>query len=104
MLEEQGYRVIVAGSGADAIESARRHDGALDLLLTDVVMPGMGGRGLWEALTKVRPAMKAIFMSGYSDEAMLHHGILPAGTGFLQKPFAAYTLARKVRETLERHP
>jgi FixJ family two-component response regulator len=72
-------------------------------MLTDVVMPEMGGREVAERLTVLRPATKVLFMSGYTDSAIVHHGLLDAGTAFLQKPFSATVLVRKVRAILDVH-
>ena len=74
---------------------------AVDLLLTDVVMPEMSGRELAEKFARLKPHAKVLFMSGYTDDAIIHHGVLRAGTSYLQKPFSPDTLARKVREVLD---
>src|SRR5262249_17851815 len=102
MLESQGYRVIPAPSGPEALGAAERHEGAIDLLLTDVVMPGMGGRELAERLTATRPRLRLMFMSGYTDDAVIRHGVLERNTAFIQKPFRPEALAQKVREVLDR--
>ena len=101
LLRLKGYRVLSAGSPSDAVAIARRHEDAIDLLLTDVIMPGMNGRELARLLAEGRPAMKVLYMSGYADAAMSQHGILPPGTAFLSKPFTPEVLARKVREVLD---
>ncbi|MGA7104802.1 MAG: response regulator [Candidatus Deferrimicrobiaceae bacterium] len=80
---------------------SERHKGPIHLLITDVVMPGMTGPELAGRLTARRPAMKVLFMSGYTDDAILHHGVLEPGTEFLQKPFAAGSLGGKVRHMLD---
>jgi nitrogen-specific signal transduction histidine kinase/CheY-like chemotaxis protein len=100
VLEGAGYRVLEASSGFEALRVSAGHNGSLDLLLTDVVMPGMSGRELSERLAPVRPAMKVLYMSGHTDDAIFHHGVTQAGTGFLQKPFTPDALERRVRELL----
>jgi PAS domain S-box-containing protein len=102
ILERQGYRLLAAGTGEEAIQLATHHDGALDLLLTDVVMPGMSGRELAERLTAERPGLGVLFMSGYTEDDVLRRGIFETGTSFLGKPFTPDVLARRVREVLER--
>ena len=101
MLETLGYRVTAAGNGAEALEVAAAHQGQIDLLLTDVVMPRSGGRELAERLTEARPGLRVIFMSGYTADTMLRQGIADTGRPFLQKPFTAQQFARKIRETLD---
>jgi PAS domain S-box-containing protein len=102
ILAENGYEVLEARSGAAALERAGRHPGRIDLVLTDVVMPGMSGRELAEKLAETRPAPRVIFMSGYTDEAVVRHGVLAEGTAFIQKPFQLVTLLSKVRDVLDR--
>ncbi len=102
ILEELGYRVIEAPSSEKALEQARHLEGSIHLLLTDVVMPGMSGRELWERLSPSRPECRVLFMSGYTDDAILQHGVLESEAGFLSKPFSSATLARKVRQVLDR--
>jgi len=101
VLEQAGYRVLAAEGGAQALELARGHSGVIDLLLTDVVMPEMSGREVVRRLLQERPAVRVLYMSGYSDEAVAQHGVLDAGTSFIAKPFTPTTLATKVREVLE---
>ena len=88
--------------GALAGELARSHDGTIHLLLTDVVMPGMTGRALAQALTAERPDVRVLYVSGYTDDAVVRHGILELGVPYLQKPFTPDALALKVREVLDR--
>jgi PAS domain S-box-containing protein len=95
-----GYTVLAAGSGKEALSAASEHVGHIDLLITDLVMPKMSGRQLAQMLGSLRPDLKTICMSGYSDDAVLRHGIPELGATFLQKPFSLGTLARKVRDTL----
>jgi two-component system cell cycle sensor histidine kinase/response regulator CckA len=104
MLETQGYRVIEAANGVDAIEVARAHSGSIDLLLTDVVMPWVGGRELSERLAESHPGLRVIFMSGYTADTILRQGIAETGRPFLQKPFTAKQFVRKIRETLDARP
>ncbi|HJQ23668.1 MAG TPA: PAS domain S-box protein [Blastocatellia bacterium] len=101
VLEGYGYRVLEAGNGGAAFSACVGHDGPIHLLITDVVMPGMGGRDLANRLSRLRPEMKVLFMSGYTDDAIVHHGVLEAGIPFIQKPFSPDDLARKVREVLD---
>ncbi len=100
-LETVGYRVLTAGDGEEGLAVAAGHSGAIDLLLTDVVMPKMSGRVLAQAIVKARPTTMVLYMSGYTGDAIVHHGVLDAGTSFLAKPFTADQLARKVREVLQ---
>ena len=102
MLQSLGYRVHSAGRPDDAIRIAEMAEGRIDALITDVVMPGIGGRQLVEQLWLLRPDLRVIFMSGYTDDAMLRHGVTHADVSFLQKPFTKKTLARKLREVLDR--
>ena len=101
ILEGRGYRVLVAASGPEALRLAEHQAGGIDLLVTDVVMPGMSGRELGLLLGPARPRMKVLYVSGYTDESIVHHGVLEPGVAFMQKPFSAEGLARKVREVLD---
>jgi two-component system cell cycle sensor histidine kinase/response regulator CckA len=100
-LEEAGFRVMSAGSGEEALEVAARFGTIFDLLLTDVIMPGMNGRALAEELLPRQPDMKVLYMSGYTDTFITGHGVLDPGTYLLHKPFTDEVLIRKVREVLD---
>src|ERR1022692_1505641 len=100
VLAGRGYHVLEAVRGEEAIRMAKEHKGRIHLLLADVVMPEMSGPQALEQIRARYPNMKVLFMSGYTDEAMVHHGILDSGVPFLQTPFLPETLARKVREVL----
>jgi PAS domain S-box-containing protein len=100
-LEAQGYTVLEARHGVEALAVARQHSGPLDLLITDVVMPQMGGGELAQRLVAERPGLRVVFMSGYTDDAVVRQGVFEATSAFLQKPFAIGVLARKVREVLD---
>jgi PAS domain S-box-containing protein len=110
MLEARGYPVLVAASGLEALHLAReletlrlaeQHRQTIDLLVTDVVMPGMSGRDVALLLAPAFPKMKVLYLSGYTDESIVHHGVLEPGIAFLQKPFTSEALARKVRDVLD---
>jgi two-component system cell cycle sensor histidine kinase/response regulator CckA len=101
VLEKSGYAVLEAGSAEDAQSIVASHAGAIDLLLTDSVMPGMSGPDLARTLRSERPELRVLFMSGYTDDAIVRHGLLTASEAFLQKPFTPEGLARKVREVLD---
>ncbi len=101
-LSSLGYTVLGASSGQQALSIASEYKEQIDLLITDVVMPQMSGRELSQTLGSLHPSLKTIHMSGYTDDAVLRHGIKDMDTSFLQKPFNLSTLARKVRETLGR--
>ncbi len=100
-LESCGYKVIDADNGVEALALCEDGKLKIDLLLTDVVMPQMGGRELAEKLMQKFPKIRVLFTSGYTDDAVVRHGIIAKGTNFLQKPFSLDALARKVRETLD---
>ena len=104
ILESLGYHVLEAASGEKALEVARAHVGEIHLVATDVIMPGMSGRVLWDRLRPLRPRTRVLFVSGYTDDAIAPHGVLESGTAFLQKPFTPHGLAEKVREALDASP
>jgi two-component system cell cycle sensor histidine kinase/response regulator CckA len=101
-LRRRGYRVLEATNGETALEIAAGFEGHIGLLLTDVVMPGLSGRALADRLAPTRPGTRVLFMSGYTDDAIVQHGVLEPGLSFLQKPFTPDVLAQKVREVLDR--
>ena len=99
-LQAQGYRVLEAEQPEAGLALARAHRGAIDLLLTDVIMPHMNGRELYQRLAQERSDLKVLYMSGYTDDVIIHHGVLEDGVAFLQKPFAIRSLLQKVRAVL----
>ena len=101
-LKENGYRVLAAADGSEAQKAAAQFSDPIHLLLTDVVMPGINGRVLAERLAPSQPAMKVLYMSGYTDNFIAGHGVLEEGVHLLHKPFTEETLMRKVRELLDR--
>ncbi len=101
VLEQSGYRVLDASDGEEALSIAKAHAGHIQMLITDVVLPGMGGRIVAERLRAVRPDIRVLYMSGYTDDAVIRHGILQSETAFIQKPFTPAMLAGKVREVLD---
>jgi two-component system sensor histidine kinase EvgS len=102
MLERQKYIVLEAATPGRAVEIAREHGGAIDLLITDVIMPEMNGRDLANELQVLYPRLKVLFMSGYTASVIAHRGVLDEGVNFIQKPFSNHGLAVKVREVLTR--
>jgi len=101
VLAAYGYRVLEAEDGSMTLSVSAHHEGPIHLLLTDVVMPKMSGRELADRLAESRPEIKVLYMSGYTDESIVHHGVLDAGIPFIQKPFEPEALVRKVRELLD---
>jgi PAS domain S-box-containing protein len=101
LLERQGYTVLAAANAEEAQQLFTKHP-SIDLLLTDVVMPGASGPDLVSQLVEQRPTLKVIYMSGYTDEAIVHHGVLDSGIEFLAKPFSSETLSRKIHDVLDR--
>jgi two-component system cell cycle sensor histidine kinase/response regulator CckA len=100
ILRRHGYTVLEAASPRDALARCAEHEGEIELLLTDVVMPQMSGPELARRLAALRPTMKVLCMSGYTDDSKVRHGIVSANIAYLQKPFTQESLARKVREVL----
>ena len=96
-----GYTVLSASSGREALELNDQYPGTIHLLLTDVVMPKMNGRELADRIQVPRPEIAVLYMSGYTDNAIVHHGVLDPGTNFVAKPINAGVLARKVRAVLD---
>jgi PAS domain S-box-containing protein len=103
-LENQGYTVLEAADGAVATQICVAHEGIIHLLLTDVIMPGMNGRELAKRVSEIRPNIKVLYMSGYTENAIGHNGTLDAGVTLLQKPFTLHALKAKVREVLDQKP
>lgn len=101
VLQQQGYKVLVASNGREALELVKNHHEPLDLLVTDVVMPELGGPELAHALCPRYPDIKVLFVSGHTDDAMVRHGLVQDEVAFLQKPFSPLTLVKKVREVLD---
>jgi len=99
-LNNSGYPVLRAGDGNEALRVSDEHEGPIHLVLTDVIMPGMGGRELANRLKEIRPDTKILYMSGYTDNAIVHHGVLEKGLSFIQKPFTSQGLRKKIREVL----
>jgi CheY-like chemotaxis protein len=101
LLEWHGYTVLEARNGAEALTVYEAHEGNIDLVLTDVVMPEMGGHELVQQLRARRPDLRVLFMSGYAERALTSNGSIPVGTGYLEKPFTVETLMRRLREVLD---
>jgi DNA-binding response OmpR family regulator len=101
ILENAGFRVLPAPNGAEALLIAEQYPDGIDLLLTDVVMPEMSGRELAQKVAGLNGAIKVLFTSGYTDNAIVHHGVLDAGARFIQKPFSSADLTHKVRDVLD---
>lgn len=102
ILRDRGYTVLEAAQGTDAINVARQFSGPIDLILTDIIMPGMSGKDLVTQIEGTRPGIKTLYVSGYTDEVIVHHGILDSNTDFLQKPYSVESLTHKVWEVLNR--
>jgi CheY-like chemotaxis protein len=105
VLKAQGYEVLTAPNGQDALRVAREHKGEpIALVVTDVIMPRMGGKVMAEWLKTSYPDLKVLFTSGYTEDAIAHHGVLDEGVEFLPKPYSPSSLSRKVRELLDATP
>jgi CheY-like chemotaxis protein len=100
-LRSHGYNVLSAPHGPAALELLQRHDGPIQLLLTDVVMPQMSGKDLADAVTRRHPSARVLYMTGYTEDTIVHHGVLDNGVSLLQKPFTPAGMARRVREVLD---
>lgn len=98
-----GYSVLTASGGTEAIQTLEHYDGRVDLLVTDVVMPGMNGRDLSGQLLKIQPNMKVLFVSGYSEDVIAHHGVVDQKLNFIGKPYSAMSLGEKIRQVLEKN-
>jgi two-component system cell cycle sensor histidine kinase/response regulator CckA len=103
VLQSSGYTVIEARNGDDAVAVARGHEGPIDILVTDLVMPRMNGRQLATMMSQARPGLRVLFVSGYTEQAVMRSDILEPSVAFLQKPFSPSELAHKVREVLDLH-
>jgi two-component system, cell cycle sensor histidine kinase and response regulator CckA len=103
-LNRFGYQVLSASRGEDALRIADEHDGAIELLLTDIMMPGMNGVEVAASVARRRPGIQVFFMSGYADQDLVRQGLLEPGTHFLQKPFTPQELATRIRGILDRNP
>jgi CheY-like chemotaxis protein len=102
ILEDRGYTVLAAANGREAIKVANGYSGTIHLLLSDVIMPLMGGKELSQRISELRPGIRTVFMSGYTDNSIVHHGVLDPGVEFIQKPFSPLTLEKNVREVLDK--
>jgi len=101
VLQDQGYQIITAGSGGEAYLLAQQNIAEIDMLITDVIMPNMNGKQLYDRIKKLKPQLKVLFVSGYTEDVIANHGVLEEGTNFLQKPFSIEDLSRRVRKTLD---
>jgi len=102
ILRENGYQVLAASNGEEAIQICNEYEGEIDLMLTDVVMPAMNGKRLSEIVRPIQENMRVVYMSGYTDDAIVHHGVLDPGTNFIEKPFTADTLTSTIQEVLQK--
>jgi CheY-like chemotaxis protein len=104
ILQDAGYKVLRAGNGDEAIRIGGQHASDIDLVLTDIVMPGMSGGELMQQLLPMKPGMRVLYMSGYTKYTMVGHGVLESVNSFIWKPFSPATLLHKVREVLDGPP
>ena len=102
ILEKRGYRILETSNGDDALLACDRRKSPIHLMLADIVMPGMSGSELAKLLIPLYPEIKILYMSGYTDNAIVRHGVLEKGVNYIQKPFTMEGLARKVREVLDK--
>ena len=100
LLDQMGYRLLAAPGGVEALEKCKNYEGVIHLLLTDVVMPGMNGREVATRVREMRPGIKVLFTSGYTDSVVILHGLFPEGSHFLAKPYTPQVLADKIRQAL----
>ncbi|MFA7465648.1 MAG: response regulator, partial [Syntrophales bacterium] len=100
ILKRLGYKVFAASNGGEAFLLVEKQKDPIDLLMTDVVMPGMNGRELAERLIQIQPRMRVLFTSGYTENVIIHHGIVEENLAFISKPYTMQTLAHKIREVL----
>ena len=100
-LDQAGYKVFEAADGQEAIKFLENNDEGVDLVLTDVIMPGIGGKDVAEKMQEFCPNTKLIFMSGYTNNAIVHHGVLDDKTNFIQKPFTPISLLKKIRDVID---
>ncbi|MDQ7054785.1 MAG: ATP-binding protein [candidate division KSB1 bacterium] len=101
-LQENGYTVISASHGKEALNIIRQSRPQIDIMVTDIIMPGMSGKELYEQVSRLIPGVRVLYISGYTDNAIVHYGVLEPGTNFLQKPFKPDALLKKIRQTLEK--
>jgi DNA-binding response OmpR family regulator len=104
VMTKAGYTVLEAGDGDEAMTAADAHREPIDIVLTDLIMPGLSGVDLAQRLTALRPATRVLYMSGYTDNAIVRNGLLAEGAPFLQKPFTPEELLRKLRQVLDAQP
>ena len=101
ILQRLGYQVLIATNGSESLDIADKFDGRIDLLMTDVVLPGLSGREIAERIQVARPGTQVLFTSGYTENVVVHHGIVDKNLNFIGKPYSLQALARKLREVLE---